>query len=224
MVMSEMNQLSTPSIHIEFASASPVAAILRRGSTQWVRLLSWNTADDTVHAGSWFHGRIYEDGCSVSPDGTYFAYFALKYHGRKTRGVNHAWTAVSKLPWLTALALWPQSSTHGGRAKFSDNKTLIIDCPHWESLKTEDKLPDDFIVHPRWIGVDAPEQSLPCVPRSQASFNGFKGIDQLGRDFEYADCKLKRDGRVIVDFKDMYPNPQSSPECACQWEDGNRPN
>ena len=215
--MPEMNQLSTPRIHIEFASASPVAAILRRGSTKWVRLLSWNTADDTVHAGSWFHGRIYEDGCSVSPDGTYLAYFALKYHGQKTRGVNNAWTAVSKLPWLTALALWPQSGTYGGRAKFADNKTLIIDCPHWESLQTKDKLPNGFIVHPRWIGVDAPEQSLPHVPRSQASFNGLQGIDQLGRAFEYTDGKLRRDGRVIVNFQEMCPVPQSSPEYAYQW-------
>ena len=69
---------STPRIHIEFASAAPVAAILRRGTTKWVRLVSWNTAEDSIKEGSWFHGRIYENRCSVSPDGTLFAYFATK--------------------------------------------------------------------------------------------------------------------------------------------------
>ncbi len=207
----------TPHIHIEFASASPVAAILRRGPTKWVRLLSWNTAEDSIKAGSWFHGRIYENGCSVSPDGTLFAYFATKYHGRKTRGVDYAWTAVSKLPWLTALALWPQSGTWGGRAKFADDKTLIIDCPHWESLKTMDRLPNGFTVYPRWIGVDAPEQSLPVVPTSQASFNGMLGVDQFGCKFEYKDGKIERDGRVIVDLQNMMPDPQHAPEYANTW-------
>ena len=208
-----------PRIHIEFASASPVAAILRRGPSKWVRLLSWNTAEDSIELGSWFHGRIYEDGCSVSPDGTLFAYFATKYHGQKTRGVNYAWTAVSKLPWLTALALWPQSGTWGGRVKFADTKTLIIDCPHWESLRTMDKLPKGFTFHPRWIGVDAPEQSLPLVPTSKASFDGTCGVDQYGRKFEYKDGKLERASRAIVDLKNMLPDPQRAPEYANTWKE-----
>ncbi len=131
-----------PRVHIEFSSASKTAAILRRGPRDWVRLLAWNTADDRISPGSWFHGRIYEEGCSVSPDGKLFAYCATKYGGPKTRGVHHTWAAISKLPWLTALALWPQSDTWSRRAKFVDDRTLIVDCPHWENLTTKDKLPN----------------------------------------------------------------------------------
>ena len=211
------NDFVNPRMHIEFSVSSPMAAILRRGPSSWVRLLAWNTETDIVEPGAWFHGRIYEDGCSVSPDGTLFAYFATKYHGRKTRDVGYAWTAVSKLPWLTALALWPQAETWGGRAKFADNKTLIIDCPHWESLKTKDRLPKGFTVHPRWIGIDAPEQSLPLVPPSQASFNGTLGVDQCGRKFEYTDGKMKRKGQVIVDLQNMTPDPQRGPDYANTW-------
>ena len=207
----------TPRVHIEFASASTTAAIVRRGPTQWVRLLAWNTADDTITPGSWFHGRIYEDGCSLSPDGTLFAYFATKYGGPKTRDVDYAWTAVSKLPWLTALALWPQSETWGGRARFADNKTLIIDCPHWERLRTVDELPRGFTVHPRWIGRGAPEQSLPPAPECTASFHGAQGIDQNGRAFAYHDGRLVRGGRLIVDLGAMSPDPQPSPAIAHTW-------
>lgn len=206
-----------PRVHIEFSSASKMAAIIRRGPSKWVRLLGWNTADDTVFPGSWFHGRIYEDRCSVSPDGKLFAYFATKYDGPKTSGVDYAWTAISKLPWLTALALWPQPETWGGRAKFMDNQTLVIDCPHWEELKTKNTLPRGFTVHPRWIGRDAPEQHLPPSHTCTASFDGSHGIDQTGRAFEYENGKLVRDGRLIVDLGAMMPAPQPSPSSAHTW-------
>ena len=206
-----------PRIHIEFASESPVAAILRRGPSKWVRLLSWNTITDTVEAGSWFNGRIYENGCSVSPDGKLFAYFATKYHGTKTRGVDYAWTAVGRLPWLTALALWPQSDTWGGRTRFIDDQTLMIDCPHWEDLTTKDCLPEGFRVMPRWIGVGAPEQELPPPAQARGSFDGTAGIDQSGNGFKYLDGKLLREDRVIVDLGAMLPDPKPSPEGAYSW-------
>jgi hypothetical protein len=207
----------TPRVHIEFSSASNTAAILRRGPTEWVRLLAWNTADDTISPGSWFHGRIYEEGCSVSPDGKLFAYCATKYDGPKTRCVHHAWAAISKLPWLTALVLWPQSDTWSRRARFVDNRTLIIDCPHWENLTTKDKLPNGFAVHPRWIGRGAPNQNLPPTPTIAASFDGSHGFDQAGRAFEVKDGKLSRDGRLIVDLVAMTPDPQPSPSSAHAW-------
>lgn len=194
-----------------------MAAIVRRGPTNWVRLLAWNTADDTICHGTWFHGRIDEDGCSVSPDGTLFAYFATKHGGPKTRDVDYAWTAVSKLPWLTALALWPQADTWGGRAKFVDNQTLVIDCPHWERLRTKDRLPKDFKIHPRWIGNNAPVQDLPTIPECNASFDGMHGVDQNGGAFQYDNGKLVRDGRLIVDLGAMTPDPQRSPESAYTW-------
>ncbi len=206
-----------PRVHIEFSASSSMAAIVRRGPSRWVRLLAWNTADDTVTPGSWFHGRIYEDGCSVSPDGTLFAYFATKYGGPKSRDVDYAWTAISKLPWLTALAVWPQVDTWGGRARFADNRTLIIDCPHWDRLETKYKLPEGFSVLPRWIGRGAPDQDLPPIPQSSAWFDGARGVDQEGRTFQYAGGKLVRDGRLIVDLGAMMPNPERPPDVARTW-------
>ena len=207
----------TPRLHIEFASASSNAAILRRGPSNWTQLLLWDTASDAVKPGSWFHGRIYEDGCSVSPDGRLFAYFATKYHGEKTRGVNYAWTAISKLPYLTALALWPQADTWGGRASFVDNKTLIIDCPHWDSLKTDDSLPKGFTALPRWIGKDAPNQILPPACKTDSCFDGKSGNDQSGFGFRYEDGLLFRDNATIFDFNNMEPQPEPPPPSAHSW-------
>jgi hypothetical protein len=206
-----------PRIHIEFASESPKAVILRRGPTRWVQLLLWDTSSDAIEPGSWFHGRIYENGCSISPDGKLFAYFASKYHGEKTRGVDYAWTAVSKPPWLTAIALWPQADTWGGRATFVDNKTLIIDCPHWFKLQSQDRLPRGFTVLPRWIGRGAPEQCLAQSPVSTGHFQDAAGVDQSGRAFEYVGGKLIRDGAVIADLASTKPDPQPSPEWAHSW-------
>ena len=206
-----------PRLHIAFASESSTAAILKRGPSGWAQLLLWDTASDAVKPGSWFHGRIYEDGCSVSPDGRLFAYFATKYRGEKTRGINDAWTAISKLPYLTALALWPQADTWGGSASFVDNKTLIIDCPHWELLKTDDSLPKGFTVLPRWIGNDAPNQVLPPACKTNGGFDGTSGIDQSGLGFRYENGLLLRNGDTIFDFNNMEPQPEPPHPSAYSW-------
>jgi len=133
-----------------------------------------------------------------------------KYNGKKTRGVDYCWTAISKPPWLTALARWPQEDTWSGGAQF-------IDVAHWERLKSKDELPDGFRVLPRWIGLDSPTQSLPERTVSAAQFNGQTGIDQSDRLFTYENGKLFRDREVLVDLATMLPDPQPSPADAHRW-------
>lgn len=194
-----------------------MAAILRRGPSKWVRLLAWDTANDVVLPGAWLNGRIYENRCSVSPDGKLFAYFATKFTGSGSSEVASAWTAISKLPWLTALAFWPRSDTWGGRAQFVDDQTLIIDCPYWERLDATVQLPAGFKVLPRWIGQDAPPQDLPPTAHSNATFDGTCGVDQNGRCFVYQDGRLLRDDHLIVDLGAMQPDPQPPPDSAREW-------
>lgn len=59
--------------------------------------------------GAWLHGTLYPQRCDLSPDGRLFAYFALKGSARWKPGWTYV--AISKLPWLTALAAWGTGGT-----------------------------------------------------------------------------------------------------------------
>ena len=79
----------------------PLAVILRRGPSKWYHLIRWHTEQDTFEQGAWFCGRIYEERCDLSPDGTLFV--AMCHGGSCRPGYTYAWTAVSQSPWMYAL-------------------------------------------------------------------------------------------------------------------------
>jgi len=115
-------------LYAVLARDAPLAVILRRGPSKWVQVILWNTDDDTFTYGQWFHGRIYERRCDVSPDGAFFVYFASKITGHTLRDpeYTHAWTAISKPPYLTALALWPKGDSWDGGGLFRGRRTLML--------------------------------------------------------------------------------------------------
>jgi hypothetical protein len=87
----------------------------------------WDTKHDKFESGQWFHGRIYPEKCDVSPDGKLLIYFAAKFGADPhNQGYHDSWTAVSRPPYLTALALWPIGGTWGGNGVFVDNQTVMI--------------------------------------------------------------------------------------------------
>jgi hypothetical protein len=112
------------------AKQAHVGVILRRGPTQWWRVTLWDTKRDRFEGGQWFRGRIYPDKCDVSPDGKLLVYFAGKFREREIqRGYRGTWTAVSRPPYLTALALWPVGDTWGGEGVFVDDRTVLVTAP-----------------------------------------------------------------------------------------------
>ncbi len=110
------------------ATEAPVGVILRRGPTQRVQQLLWDTASDTFVEGQWFYGRIYEWGCDLSPDGTLFLYLARKTKTpeRARSRTTHKWTALSRPPYFTALALWPAGETWQGGGMFLSDYALWL--------------------------------------------------------------------------------------------------
>jgi 3',5'-cyclic AMP phosphodiesterase CpdA len=110
------------------ARKSPTAVIFRRGPSHWVQLIKWNTETDGFEFGQWFHGRIYERRADLSPDGSLLIYFAQKISVRtlKDQEFKHSWTAISKAPYFTALALWPKGQNWDGGGLFKDNKTVLL--------------------------------------------------------------------------------------------------
>lgn len=110
------------------AHDAALAVILRRGPSDWVQLIRWQTSSDIIEHGQWFKGRIYERRCDLSPDGNLFLYFARKQKQGTMNDQNYtyAWTAVSRPPYFTALALWPKGNSWNGGGVFDDNTTIRL--------------------------------------------------------------------------------------------------
>ena len=99
---------------------------MRRGPTDHVQLVAWDTDTDEFTAGQWFKGRIHEDRCDLSPDGRYFVYFAAKHRWVHVEDVKETWTAISRPPYFTALAIWFFGGTwHGGGVFESASPTAL---------------------------------------------------------------------------------------------------
>jgi hypothetical protein len=115
--------------------------LLRRGPSKWFRLILWQTAKNVFVPGQWFRGMIYSDKCDLSPDGKLFVYFAAKHHRRESE-VGEAWTAVSKPPYLTALALWTNGSfgTYYGGGLFVAVNELYLHGGEKPFIKPSPKL------------------------------------------------------------------------------------
>ena len=67
--------MTTCRLFVYLARTAPVAAVLRRGPTDWARLSLWRTDTDTFEHGQWIKGRIYERRSDISSDGSLFAAF-----------------------------------------------------------------------------------------------------------------------------------------------------
>lgn len=191
------------------ARDEPIAVILRRGPSRWYHVIQWDTRRDTFSHGAWFKGRIYEERCDVSPDGRLFLYFVLK-GSRSSTEFTHAWTAVSRVPWLHALVLWPQGTTYGGGGRFIDNRTIalrgVLDPPH-----------KDFPLR----GLRVVESSTPLHSKTSEEPNAdWCGRDHKGRIvFSRGDRLFRRDkpaDRIVADFTDLTPHPEAAPEWATQ--------
>lgn len=78
-----------------------MAAVFRRGPTNWSHVGRWDLARGRYEPGAWLAGRIFPRRSDLSPDGGLLCYFAHKPGAIWEHG--EAFVAVSKLPWLTAL-------------------------------------------------------------------------------------------------------------------------
>ncbi|BDC48089.1 hypothetical protein F183_A04050 [Bryobacterales bacterium F-183] len=115
-------------LHVILARHAPVGVVIRRGPTKRWRLTLWDTQQDRFTGGQWFHGSFYPERCDLSPDGNLFSYFAGKFRRRDAESrYDVTWIAVSRPPFLTALALWPVGDTWGGQTMFADDGGLHID-------------------------------------------------------------------------------------------------
>jgi len=108
-------------LFVLLAREQPVGVIFRRGPSKQVLLIKWNLRKDTFETGQWFKGRVYERRCDLSPNGKFLIYFAAKQ-----KPPLYSWTAISKPPYFTALALWRKGDCWNGGGWFLDNKMIRL--------------------------------------------------------------------------------------------------
>jgi hypothetical protein len=191
-----------------FAAQAPVGVILRRGPSDWYHVIRWDVERDAFEHGAWIKGRIFEGACDISPDGELLVYFIRQCSRYKT-SFSEAYTAVSRVPWLKALALWPQGG-HGppwGGGRFHGRRILSLrnpESPHPEFPPT---------------GLHLAPNASSNLPRSRE----VEGSDWCGRDYRNR-LLFSRRGRLfqrvdandvlIADFENLTKDPQPAPEWA----------
>ncbi|MCW5822188.1 MAG: hypothetical protein KIT34_05255 [Cyanobacteria bacterium TGS_CYA1] len=128
--MSDSSNL--PRAYVLLARKTPVGVIIRRGPSKQAQLILWHTDTDKFEPGQWIKARVYEKFCDLSPSGRYIVYPASKY----SRGEGpQAWTAISRPPYFTALALWVRFNQPGGGLFLNDSELLVNHFLHNEDLE-----------------------------------------------------------------------------------------
>lgn len=119
-----MTNLPPPRLHVLLASEAPLGIVIRRGPSKQFCTLLWNRKTDSFTMGQWLKGRIYEHRSDLSPDGKHFLYFAM--NARRSHQGPTCWTAISRAPYLRAIALHGDEETWFGGGRFLDNKTYLV--------------------------------------------------------------------------------------------------
>ncbi|MBC7783514.1 MAG: hypothetical protein H7144_06715 [Burkholderiales bacterium] len=120
---------------------------MRRGPSSWTQLIRWDTENDRFDEGQWVHARVFPRRSDLSPDGSLLIYFASSY-----KSDPPTWTAISRVPYWTAIQFWPKSDSWGGGGLFFSDKQFTRyeihseDYPIFEKRLTRDgwRLQEDW--------------------------------------------------------------------------------
>lgn len=181
--MSDAQRAPQTRLSVLLARQSRVAVVFRRGPSKQVLLVRWERDRDRFYLGQWFKGRVYECRCDLSPDGEQLVYFAANF-----KAPSRSWTAVSRPPYFTALALWPKGDCWGGGGHFVAAAHLQLN--HRSKERT---LQRGFML-PRGMHVEA--------------FGEHSG---WGEDSPIEDERLLRDGWVLTNPGKQQENADSAP-------------
>lgn len=169
------------------ARRAPLGVVFRRGPATWTQLITWNTRSDTFEAGQWFRGKLYERRGDLSPSGEKLIYFVAKHHLQNVDpSYTRTWTAISRPPYFTALALWPNGGTtyHGGGLFPGEDEVSLNAIDHrWSN--------------PERGGVARVHPKHPPPKRVRVSPVAFTSGDQLFAK------RLVRDGWALTTGQDL---------------------
>jgi hypothetical protein len=111
-------------LHVLLAREAPTGVIIRRGPSKRVCTVLWDRARDEFRVGQWLKGRVFERRSDLSPDGKRLIYFAM--NGRWESETRGSWTAISRAPYLKALALFSKGDCWNGGGLFTGNDSYWL--------------------------------------------------------------------------------------------------
>jgi len=108
-------------LHVLLAREAPLGVVIRHGTAKSVCTLLWDRKKDKFSLGQWMRGAIDTLTADLTPDGKHFLYSARKYvHATMD---THAWTVVSRTPYLKAVAYYPRRQ---GGGWFLNNRDYCV--------------------------------------------------------------------------------------------------
>ena len=166
-------------IHVLLARQAPIGVVIRRGPAKAVATLLWDRQNDTFQLGQWFRGRIYERRCDLSPDGRHLLYFAMSGHWEgESKG---SWTAISRAPFLKAIAMFPKGDGWNGGGLWTSPTRYWLNeggISKHSVLRNTSEVSRDTIYHPEtYFGGECLGVYYPRLMR-----DGWKLIEELGTD------------------------------------------
>jgi hypothetical protein len=113
-------------LHLLKAARAPLACVLRRGPGDWSHIALWRLEENVVVHGAWTRKRLYPERCALSGDGSLLAVFAYNAGGHVAGSRWTSYFAVSRAPWLAALAAWETMGTWTTGAHFLPDGGLAL--------------------------------------------------------------------------------------------------
>lgn len=99
--------------------------------------LLWNRETDEFQLGQWLKGRIYERRSDLSPDGKHFLYFAM--NGKWKSEAHGSWTAISRAPFLKALAIFPKGDCWNGGGLWTSRRKYWLNDGYGHAVLRDTK-------------------------------------------------------------------------------------
>ena len=201
-------------IHVLLAREARVGVVIRRGPSKKVCTVLWDRRNDQFRVGQWLNGRIYERRCDLSPDGKYLIYFAM--NGRWHSEAKGSWTAISRAPYLKAIAMFPKGDCWNGGGLFPDKTSYWLNdgCGHSELRNTRELRRDLKFKPPIYFGGECPGIYYPRLMR-----DGWDYIERRGAKLQEIDVfeKPLREGWILR--KLAHGEIGSPPGKGCYWDE-----
>lgn len=127
------------SLYVLPAARAPIAAVFLRVPGRWWHVMKWDLSAGDLEPGAWLKGTLYPRRSDLSSDGRLLLYFLAKEGKGDFMGMRerHTFTALSRLPWVHALAAWPEDGTDTDGHHFVAPPRWDLGAPQHGSLRSD---------------------------------------------------------------------------------------